>query len=130
MPDPPRTVPKIRPESHSINSELRLAQRRERLPQVLAADVRRSLRSMPLHVAPEDVRNPVIPLRIILSCVFVAAHLVGMGILGWVNVGGWHGGLPPISLISFLFSIAGLVLFLGVTGEGGSREIQPLSPAQ
>jgi len=49
----------------------------------------------------------------VLACVCVAAHLVGMGILGWLNVGGWHSGLPPISLISFLFAVLALVLFLG-----------------
>lgn len=54
-----------------------------------------------------------------LSCVSVAAHLVGMGLLGWFDVGGWHSGLPPISLISMLFSSMGLVLFLGARGGKG-----------
>jgi len=30
-----------------------------------------------------------------------AAHLFFMGYSGWLNPSGWHGGLPPISLVAF-----------------------------
>lgn len=43
---------------------------------------------------------------------FVAGHLVTMGFGGWLKVGEWYGGLPPISLVSFVFAIASLALFL------------------
>ncbi len=46
-----------------------------------------------------------------LSIVFVVGHLVTMGFGGWLKVEKWYGGLPPISLVSFLFAIATLVLF-------------------
>ena len=41
-----------------------------------------------------------------------AAHLVFMGYEGWLNPGGWHGGLPPISLIAFAFFAVGYVINL------------------
>jgi hypothetical protein len=36
-----------------------------------------------------------------------AAHLFFMGFKGWLNPSGWHGGLPPISLVSFAFFVVG-----------------------
>jgi hypothetical protein len=30
-------------------------------------------------------------------------HLVFMGYAGWMQPDGWHGGLPPISLVAFVF---------------------------
>jgi hypothetical protein len=36
-----------------------------------------------------------------------AAHLFFMGFKGWLNPSGWHGGLPPISLVSFAFFVIG-----------------------
>jgi len=32
-----------------------------------------------------------------------AAHLFFMGYEGWLEPAGWHGGLPPISLVAFAF---------------------------
>jgi len=32
-----------------------------------------------------------------------AAHIFFMGYEGWLNPDGWHGGLPPISLVAFTF---------------------------
>jgi len=32
-----------------------------------------------------------------------AAHLFFMGYEGWLNPAGWHGGLPPVSLVAFSF---------------------------
>ncbi len=48
----------------------------------------------------------------LLSGLFVAAHLVTIGFIGWLKVEKWPGGLPPISLLSFVFAIISLVLFL------------------
>ena len=39
-----------------------------------------------------------------------AAHLLFMGYEGWLNPGGWHGGLPPISLVAFLVFTVGYVI--------------------
>jgi DMSO/TMAO reductase YedYZ heme-binding membrane subunit len=41
-----------------------------------------------------------------------AAHLFFMGYKGWLNPSGWHGGLPPISLVSFAFFVLGYVINL------------------
>jgi hypothetical protein len=32
-----------------------------------------------------------------------AAHLFFMGYEGWLKPAGWHGGLPPVSLVAFAF---------------------------
>lgn len=55
----------------------------------------------------------------LLSSFFVAGHLVSMGFGGWLEVGKWYGGLPPISLISFVFAVISLALFLKAR-EGSS----------
>jgi hypothetical protein len=41
-----------------------------------------------------------------------AAHLFFMGFKGWLNPSGWHGGLPPISLVSFAFFTTGYTINL------------------
>jgi len=41
-----------------------------------------------------------------------AAHLAFMGYEGWLEPGGWHGGLPPISLVAFSVFIIGYVINL------------------
>lgn len=46
------------------------------------------------------------------SMLFIGAHLCVMGYAGWLNPGGWHGGLPPISLVSFVFFALGYVINL------------------
>ena len=56
----------------------------------------------------------------LLSCLFVAAHLVAMGFVGWLKVEKWYGGLPPISLLSFVFVIISLVFFLKSKEENPS----------
>ena len=38
---------------------------------------------------------------LLVAFVFGGAHLFFMGYEGWMNPGGWHGGLPPISLVAF-----------------------------
>ncbi|MEP5570040.1 MAG: hypothetical protein ABJN62_19525 [Halioglobus sp.] len=39
-------------------------------------------------------------------------HLAFMGFSGWLKPQGWHGGLPPISLVAFAFFIVGYILNL------------------
>ena len=41
-----------------------------------------------------------------------AAHLFFMGYKGWLNPSGWHGGLPPISLVATLFFVTGYIVNL------------------
>ena len=42
--------------------------------------------------------------------IFIIIHLFFMGYSGWVTPEKWHGGMPPISLIAFVFSSFGLLL--------------------
>ena len=43
-----------------------------------------------------------------------AAHLFFMGYEGWLEPSGWHGGLPPISLVAFtIFAIGYVINLLG-----------------
>jgi len=39
-------------------------------------------------------------------------HLFFMGYSGWINPAGWHGGLPPISLVAFVFFVIGYLINL------------------
>jgi hypothetical protein len=41
-----------------------------------------------------------------------AAHLFFMGYAGWLKPSGWHGGLPPISLVAFALFLIGYVVNL------------------
>jgi DMSO/TMAO reductase YedYZ heme-binding membrane subunit len=41
-----------------------------------------------------------------------AVHLFFMGYEGWLKPAGWHGGLPPISLVAFAFFAVGYVINL------------------
>lgn len=41
---------------------------------------------------------------------FIIAHLFFMGYKGWITPDKWYGGMPPISLIAFVFSSFGLLL--------------------
>ena len=34
-------------------------------------------------------------------------HLVFMGYQGWINPSGWHGGIPPVSLVAIVIGVAG-----------------------
>jgi hypothetical protein len=47
----------------------------------------------------------------LLASLFVGGHLVAMGFRGWLSVEKWHGGLPPISLVSLVFAVVALALF-------------------
>ena len=39
-------------------------------------------------------------------------HMLFMGYSGWLDPAGWHGGLPPISLVAFAFFAVGYLLNL------------------
>jgi hypothetical protein len=41
-----------------------------------------------------------------------AAHIFFMGYEGWLNPSGWHGGIPPVSLVAFTFFAVGYVINL------------------
>jgi DMSO/TMAO reductase YedYZ heme-binding membrane subunit len=41
-----------------------------------------------------------------------AAHLFFMGYEGWLKPAGWHGSLPPVSLVAFAFFAVGYVINL------------------
>lgn len=42
----------------------------------------------------------------------IAGHLLAMGLKGWFTVSKWHGGLPPISLLSFLCVVLAYALLV------------------
>ena len=46
------------------------------------------------------------------ALLFGAAHIFFMGYEGWLRVEGWHGGLPPISLVAFSIFLIGYILNL------------------
>jgi hypothetical protein len=48
----------------------------------------------------------------LLACSLVAVHLFAMGFDGWLAVQKWNGGMPPITLLSFLLVISSLIVFL------------------
>lgn len=51
---------------------------------------------------------------LLAAMLLTGAHLFFMGYEGWLNPAGWHGGLPPISLVAFaFFTVAYVANFLG-----------------
>lgn len=51
--------------------------------------------------------------KVLLFAMFMAGvHLFFMGFEGWMDPAGWHGGLPPISLVAFSFFVIGFVINL------------------
>ena len=42
-----------------------------------------------------------------VALVLGGLHLFFMGYKGWLDPSGWHGGLPPISLVAFAFFAVG-----------------------
>jgi hypothetical protein len=49
---------------------------------------------------------------LLLAMLLGAAHLFFMGYEGWLKPAGWHGGLPPISLVAFAIFSVGYVINL------------------
>ncbi len=51
--------------------------------------------------------------RFLLAAMILGAvHLIFMGYEGWLNPSGWHGGLPPISLVAFVLFVIGYIINL------------------
>jgi hypothetical protein len=48
----------------------------------------------------------------VLGITAVGLHLLPMGIPGWFHPAEWHGGLPPISLISFVLVVIAGILYV------------------
>ncbi len=44
---------------------------------------------------------------LLVAMILGGVHLVFMGYQGWLTPSGWHGGIPPISLVAFAFFVAG-----------------------
>jgi len=51
------------------------------------------------------------------ACALVSGHLFVMGYDGWLAVQKWNGGLPPITLLSFLVVLPSFALFMGVSDK-------------
>lgn len=49
---------------------------------------------------------------LLTAMLFSLVHLFFMGYKGWLTPSHWHGGLPPISLVSFAFFLVGYVINL------------------
>jgi len=49
---------------------------------------------------------------LLVAMMLGGVHLFVMGYKGWVNPGGWHGGLPPVSLVAFSFFVVGYIINL------------------
>ncbi len=49
---------------------------------------------------------------LLLAMLLGAGHIFFMGYKGWMDPSGWHGGLPPISLVGFTFFTVGYVINL------------------
>lgn len=41
-----------------------------------------------------------------------ASHLLFMGYRGWLDPSGWHGGMPPVSLVAFTIFLLGYIVNL------------------
>lgn len=49
---------------------------------------------------------------LLVALLFGIIHIFFMGYPGWMNPSGWHGGLPPISLVAFAFCSLGYIINL------------------
>jgi DMSO/TMAO reductase YedYZ heme-binding membrane subunit len=61
----------------------------------------------------KDLISFITSRKVLLSAMlFSGVHLVFIGYNGWLNPGGWLGGLPPISLVAFTFFFVGYIINL------------------
>jgi len=49
---------------------------------------------------------------LLVAMILGAVHLIFMGYEGWLNPSGWQGGIPPVSLVAFVFFLAGYAVNL------------------
>ncbi len=47
---------------------------------------------------------------LLIALLFGIFHIFFMGYEGWLKPAGWHGGLPPISLVAFAFCAVGYII--------------------
>jgi DMSO/TMAO reductase YedYZ heme-binding membrane subunit len=51
---------------------------------------------------------------LLFAMILTGVHLFFMGYKGWLNPAGWHGGMPPISLVAFtIFAIGYIINIVG-----------------
>jgi predicted ABC-type exoprotein transport system permease subunit len=48
----------------------------------------------------------------LFALILGGVHVVFMGYEGWLNPTGWHGGIPPVSLVAFAVFAMGYVINL------------------
>jgi hypothetical protein len=54
---------------------------------------------------------------LLFAMILTGVHLFFMGYQGWLNPAGWHGGMPPISLVAFtIFAVGYLINIFGRKG--------------
>ena len=54
---------------------------------------------------------------LLFAMIFTGLHLFFMGYEGWMKPAGWHGGMPPISLVAFaFFAVAYIINLFGRKG--------------
>lgn len=70
--------------------------------------------SFQTHLREDKVFIGVITSRkfLLTAMLFTLMHLFFMGFKGWITPQNWQGGLPPISLIGFVFFVFGYVVNL------------------
>ena len=56
---------------------------------------------------------------LLIAMLFSGSHLFFIGINGWLNPAGWHGGMPPISLVGFTFFLVGYLINLAGRKDPG-----------
>ena len=47
---------------------------------------------------------------LLFALILGGAHVMFMGYEGWLNPSAWHGGIPPVSLVAFVFFGAGYIV--------------------
>jgi DMSO/TMAO reductase YedYZ heme-binding membrane subunit len=57
-----------------------------------------------------------------ITLALVVAHLVILGLKGWLAPKGWHGGLPPISLIAVVAALIPLIVRRKLTQDRRRQE--------
>ena len=57
-----------------------------------------------------------------VSLAFVVAHLVALGLRGWLDPAGWNAGLPPISLVAVVAALVPLFVKRRLVREKQERQ--------
>ena len=65
--------------------------------------------SFQTHLREDQAFISFITSRGFLLCALILGglHLLFMGYEGWLNPGGWHAGIPPVSLVAFVLFLIG-----------------------